>query len=192
MYNILSRRNTMGFQNSINNMLGTAGAAATLGKHIKNQNKAIEEQKNATAVQEKNKEIGKANLELKLAEQQEEAYKAEQALNANSLEVSKAMQKDLDPDVAGNTGLDEDSYLEFKQKKAGELAAAEMKDFSEKKLAYEMGAQKAKPSSKNLDKANQAFMEAKDAVMARRQLKFDLEAAKKRMGITQKALEGVK
>ena len=192
MYHILSRRNTMGFQNSINNMLGTAGAAATLGKHIKNQNKAIEEQKNATAVQEKNKEIGKANLELKFAEQQEEAYKAEQALNANSLEISKKMQKDLDPDVAGNPDLDEDSYLELKQKKAGELAAAEMKAFSERKLAYEMGAQKAKPSSKNLDKANQAFMEAKDAVMARRQLKFDLEAAKKRMGITQKALEGVK
>ena len=182
----------MGFQNSINNMLGTAGAAATLGKHIKNQNKAIEEQKNATAVQEKNKEIGKANLELKLSEQQEEAYKAEQALNANSLEVSKAMQKDLDPDVAGNSELNEDSYLELKEKKAGELAAAEMKDFSERKLAYEMGAQKAKPSSKNLDKANQAFMEAKDAVMARRQLKFDLETAKKKMGITQKALEGVK
>ena len=106
--------------------------------------------------------------------------------------VSKEMQKDLDPDVAGNSELDEDSYLEFKQKKAGDLAAAEMKDFSDRKLAYEFGAKKAKPSSKRLDKANQAFMEAKDAVMARRQLKFDLEAAKKRMSITQKALEGVK
>ena len=182
----------MGFQNIINNMLGTAGAIAGLGKHMKNQNKAIEEQKNATAVQEKNKEIGKANLELQLAEQQEEAYKAEQALNANSLEVSKKMQKDLDPDVAGNPDLNEDSYLELKQKKVGELAAAEMKDFSDRKLAYEMGAQKAKPSSKNLDKANEAFMEAKQAIMARRQLQFDLEAAKKRIGITKKALEGVK
>ena len=182
----------MGFQNSINNMLGTAGAVAGLSKHMKNQNKAIEEQKNATAVQEKNKEIGKANLELKLAEQQEEAYKAEQALNANSLAVSKEMQKDLDPDVAGNPDLNEDSYLELKQKKAGDLADAAMKDFSDRKLKHEWGVQKAKPSSKRLDKANQALMEAKDAVMARRQLKFDLEAAKKRMGITQKALEGVK
>ena len=182
----------MGFQNSINNMLGTAGAVAGLSKHMKNQNKAIEEQKNATALQEKNREIGKANLELKLEEQKEEAYKAEQALNANSLAVSKEMQKDLDPDVAGNSELNEDSYLEFKQKKAGELAAAEMKDFSERKLAYEWGAQKAKPSSKNLDKANEAFMEATQAVMARRQLKFDLESAKKRMYITKKSLEGVK
>ena len=182
----------MGFQNSINNALGAVGAAVTLGKHISNQNKAIEEQKNATAVQEKNKEIGKANLELKLADQQEEVHKAEQALSANSLAVSKEMQKDLDPDVAGNSELNEDSYLELKQKKAGELAAAEMKDFSDRKNAYLMGAQKAKPSSKNLDKANQAFMEAKQAIMARRQLQFDLEAAKKRMGITQKALEGVK
>ena len=182
----------MGFQNSINNMLGTAGAAATLGKHMKNQKESLANQEKELAAQEKNKEIGKANLELKLAEQQEEVHKAEQALSANSLAVSKEMQKDLDPDVAGNSELNEDSYLELKQKKAGDLAAAEMKDFSERKLAYEMGAQKAKPSSKRLDKANQAFMEAKDAVMARLQLKFDYESAKKKMGITQKALEGVK
>ena len=182
----------MGFQNSINNMLGTAGAVAGLSKHMKNQDKAIEEQKNAIALQERNKEIGKANLELKLAEQQEEAYKAEKALNADTLAVFKEMQKDLDPDVAGNSELDEDSYLELKQKKAGDLAYEAMKDFSNRKLAYEMGAQKAKPSSKNLDKANEAFMEAQQAVMARRQLKFDLESAKKKMDITKKSLEGVR
>ena len=175
----------MGFQNSINNMLGTAGAVATLGKHMQNQKESL-------ANQEQNREIGKANLELKLAEQQEEAYKAEKALNANTLEVTKEMQKDLDPDVSGNSDLDEDSYLELKQKKAGDLAFAAFKDFSDRKLAYEMGAQKAKPSSKNLDKANEAFMEAQQAVMARRQLKFDLESAKKRMDITKKSLEGVK
>ena len=31
----------MGFQNSINNMLGTAGAVAGLGKHVMNQNKEL-------------------------------------------------------------------------------------------------------------------------------------------------------
>ena len=51
----------MGFQNSINNMLGTAGAAVTLGKHIKNQNEAIEEQKNAAAKQEEANKIAKEN-----------------------------------------------------------------------------------------------------------------------------------
>ena len=51
----------MGFQNSINNMLGTAGAAATLGKHIKNQNEAIEEQKNTTAKQEEANKIAQEN-----------------------------------------------------------------------------------------------------------------------------------
>ena len=173
-------------------MLGTAGAAATLGKHMKNQKESLANQEKELAAQDKNKEIGKANLELKLAEQQEEVYKAEKALSGDSLRISKEMQKDLDPDVAGNTGLDEDSYLELKQKKAGDLAFAAFKDFSDRKLDYEFGIQKAKPSSKNLDKANEAFMEAQQAVMARRQLKFDLEAAKKRMSITQKALEGVK
>ena len=182
----------MGFQNSINNMLGAAGAAATLGKHIKNQEEQLANQEKELVNQEKNKEIGKANLELKLAEQQEEVRKAGHALNANSLDISKKMQEDLDPEVAGNPELDEDSYLKLKQKQAGDLAAAEMKDFSNRKLAYEMGAQKAKPSSKRLDKANEAFMEAKEAVMARRQLKFDLDTAKKKVMITRKALEGVK
>ena len=51
----------MGFQNSINNMLGTAGAAVTLGKHIKNQNEAIEEQKNVAAKQEEANKIAKEN-----------------------------------------------------------------------------------------------------------------------------------
>ena len=32
----------MGFQNTINNALGAAGAAVALGKHISNQNKQIE------------------------------------------------------------------------------------------------------------------------------------------------------
>ena len=51
----------MGFQNSINNMLGAAGAAATLGKHMKNQNKAIEEQKETVAKQEEANNIAKEN-----------------------------------------------------------------------------------------------------------------------------------
>ena len=51
----------MGFQNSINNALGAAGAAVTLGKHISNQNKAVEEQKNAVAKQEEANKIAKEN-----------------------------------------------------------------------------------------------------------------------------------
>ena len=51
----------MGFQNSINNMLGTAGAVAGLSKHMKNQNKAIEEQKETTAKQEEANKIAKEN-----------------------------------------------------------------------------------------------------------------------------------
>ena len=182
----------MGFQNSVNNMLGAAGAATTLGRHMKNQQEQLVNQEKEISNQNKNREIGKANLELKLAQQEEEAFRAEQALNANSLEVSKAMQKDLDPAVAGNSDLTEDSYLELKQKQAAEVAEKEMKDFADRKQAYLIGPQKAKPSSKNLDKANKAFMEAKQAVMARRQLHFDLESAQKRIEITKKALEGVK
>lgn len=51
----------MGFQNSINNALGAVGAAVTIGKHISNQNKAVEEQKEAVAKQEEANKIAKEN-----------------------------------------------------------------------------------------------------------------------------------
>ena len=165
-------------QNSFNAMLGTVAAGAAAGKHLKNQSEA--------------NELKKAELGVELRNEQEAVYQAGQALNANSLEVSKEMQKDLDPAVAGNPDLDEDSYLELKQEQAGKVAEAAMKEFSDRKLKYEMGAQKTKPSSKRLDMANKAFMEARDAVMARRQLKYDLDMAKRKVDVTRKALEGVK
>ena len=42
-------------------MLGTAAAATALGKHMQNQNKAIEEQKEAVAKQEEANKIAKEN-----------------------------------------------------------------------------------------------------------------------------------
>lgn len=51
----------MGFQNSINNMLGTAAAATALGKHMQNQNKSLEEQKETAAKQEEANKIAKEN-----------------------------------------------------------------------------------------------------------------------------------
>ena len=168
----------MSFTNQALGTLGSLAAVSTMSQSVSNQNKA--------------NELKKAELGVQLKNEQEAVYNAGQALNANSLEVSKEMQKDLDPEVAGNSELNEDSYLELKQKQAEEVAKAAMKDFSDRKLAYEMGAQKSKPSSKRLDMANKAFMEAKDAVEARRQLKYDLEMAKQKVAITRQALEGVK
>lgn len=173
-------------QNSMNAMLGTAAAAAAAGKHISNQNKEIT--------------LKKAELGVELKNRQEAVYQAGQALHANDLEVSKEMIKDTDPEVAaaqakaqekGET-LTEDQYLELKQKQALEEAASAEKDFNNRKLLYEWGTQKTKPSSKRLDMANKAFMERKDAVMARRQLKYDLDMAKRKVEITRQALEGVK
>ena len=55
----------MGFQNSINNMLGTAGAAVALGKHISNQNKqlALEEAKLPEQIAETDKALEEAETE---------------------------------------------------------------------------------------------------------------------------------
>lgn len=168
----------MSFTNQALGTLGSLAAVSTMSQSVSNQNKA--------------NELKKAELGVQLKNEQEAVYQAGQALNANSLEVSKEMVKDLDPEVAGNSELNEDTYLELKQKQAEEVAKAAATDFSNRKLAYEMGAQKSKPSSKRLDMANKAFMEAKDAVEARRQLKYDLEMAKKKVAITRQALEGVK
>lgn len=55
----------MGFQNSINSMLGAAGAAAALGKHISNQNKelALEEAKLPEQIVETDKALEEAETE---------------------------------------------------------------------------------------------------------------------------------
>ena len=145
-------------QSEINSTISAVAGAAVGAKHLSNQAKANE-------LETKANDLKKAELGVELTNRQEDVYQAGQALNANSLEVSKEMQKDLDPEVANNPNLNEDSYLELKQEQAGKAAEAAMKDFSDRKLAYEMGAQKTKPSSKRLDMANKAFMEAKDAVM---------------------------
>ena len=75
----------MGFQNSINNMLGPAGAAAALGKHIMNQNKQVELE------------------EAKLPEQIVETDKALEAA-----ETEKASILENNPEV-GAPGADQNS-----------------------------------------------------------------------------------
>ena len=44
----------MGFQNSINNMLGTAGAVAGLGKHMQNQKESLAKQEEANKIAKEN------------------------------------------------------------------------------------------------------------------------------------------
>lgn len=51
----------MGFQNSINNMLGAAGAAATLGKHMKNQKEQLVNQEKELEKQNEANKIAKEN-----------------------------------------------------------------------------------------------------------------------------------
>ena len=51
----------MGFQNSINNMLGTAGAVATLGKHIMNQEEQLLNQQKEIAAKEADAKEGLIN-----------------------------------------------------------------------------------------------------------------------------------
>ena len=47
----------MGFQNSINNMLGTAGAVAGLSKHMKNQQEQLVNQEKELAAGEAQRQL---------------------------------------------------------------------------------------------------------------------------------------
>ena len=51
----------MGFQNSINNMLGTAGAVAGLSKHMKNQKESLANQEKELAAKEADAKEGLIN-----------------------------------------------------------------------------------------------------------------------------------
>ena len=57
----------MGFQNSINNMLGTAGAVATLGKHMKNQEEQLINQNKEIAAKEAEAKEGLINTSDEIA-----------------------------------------------------------------------------------------------------------------------------
>lgn len=185
----------MGFQNTINNALGAVGAAATLGKHMINQKEQLANQEKELANQKEASNIEKSKLELKLADQEDEAYKAQMADALSTQDIKAQMQKDLDPKIAGPVAegkIDENSYLYAKQNQAIIKAQDEYDLYQKQKDSYLKGDRKTKPSSKRLDMANRALREASEAVMAKEQLQRNLEMAMKRVGITQKALEGVK
>ena len=91
----------MGFQNSINNMLGTAGAVAGLSKHMQNQKEALEEQKEAAAKQEEANKIAKENqvmnaLENKpIAEEELDNLTGKEVDLENSIRLMKTERDDL-------------------------------------------------------------------------------------------------
>lgn len=71
----------MGFQNSINNMLGTAGAVATLGKHMQNQKESLANQEKELAAKEADAKEGLINTSDEVAHLGDEYLTKEERLS---------------------------------------------------------------------------------------------------------------
>lgn len=162
----------MGFQNSINTMIGAAGAAAALGKHMKNQQEALVNQEK--------------ELEVKKVAAEQEQYNAEQALKQNTSDITHKMTLEGRSDELlakeGETPAQAEAravqgYLE------------DQSDIAENK--YQEILDKAKNPTKNnkrLEMARVAADEAQAAIDARENLKFNLDIATKKLNV----LKGVK
>lgn len=162
----------MGFQNSINSALGAAGAAAALGKHMKNQKEALVNQEK--------------ELEVKKVAAEQEQYNAEQALKQNTSDIAHKMT------LEGRS----DELLAKEGETPAQAEARAVQDYLEDQSdiaenKYQEILDKAKNPTKNnkrLEMARVAADEAQAAIDARENLKFNLDIATKKLN----ALKGVK
>lgn len=171
----------MGFQNSINSALGAAGAAAALGRHMKNQKEALVNQEK--------------ELEVKKIDAEKELNIAQNELEKNNFDISTKMETDKDltedqrKELKGlEAGKDIDRYLEMKSDKALSAAADASSDFKSELDKYNSGEQKSFPSSKRLKMMKQALQERNDEITARKTLQANVELQKKKLEV----LKGVK
>lgn len=162
----------MGFQNSINSALGAAGAAAALGKHMKNQKEALVNQEK--------------ELEVKKVAAEQEQYNAEQALKQNTSDITHKMTLEGRSDELVAKEGETPAQAEAR---AVQDYLEDQSDIAENK--YQEILDKAKNPTKNnkrLEMARVAADEAQAAIDARENLKFNLDIATKKLNV----LKGVK
>lgn len=169
----------MGFQNSINSMLGTAGAAAALGKHISNQKETL-------ANQEKELELKKADAkaaEISASETEklaaETAKQAKLDLEGKNLETIASFGVDRSLAIAEHLksqGIEPTNEAVadaiYQQKTA--VTAEELAEAGHNLESMKRPSQKAKD---RLAMAQKAQSSLNDEIEARRALKFDKDKA---------------
>ena len=152
----------MGFQNSINNMLGTAGAVATLGKHMKNQQESL-------ANQEKELAAGEAQRQLQIKELEYANEKDNIEYLKKKADLASEMRANPLTDKEGNIITDPIAYK-----------AQQLDNITENITKYKQG------------KRKEAAIKARDALQDEMftftDLKFDMEKRKEQINI----LKGVK
>ena len=161
----------MSFQGTINQGIGTIGALAGVKKVVEGQQKSNELNEDSNA-------IAKANLQVKALEAEQEEMNAKGALLQNDSDI---YDREVSEKGYANAITDPDKALDSRYDEAREKWDEASKDYSMRMAEYELfHTQKSKPSSKRLDKANIAMNELNDEIATRKNLKFNLEIAKKK------------
>ena len=141
-----------------------AAAMATAGKYIKNQNK---------------------ELEIKKIEAEQEQYNADEALKQNTSDITHQMV--LEGNDAGLIPKDGETPAQAEQRAVDEYLEAQS-EAAENNYQKQMDKVKNPEKSKRVEMARKAADEAQDAINARRNFRFNLEIAIKKLN----ALKGVK
>ena len=177
----------MGFQNTINNALGAAGAAVALGKHISNQNKEIaaknaqdQQTVDTTKTAIKNDTIEAATaIAAHEPEFQSILDKGGYDLNNISDEQVNSLAKEVDSFRSGKLTqdrIDKMSDIKNKMNIVKELGKND-------KTVDDINATNNRLGELNTDlsKAYESFRELNQRIEASRQLKFNLESAQARL-----------
>ena len=161
----------MSFQSGVNQAIGTIGALAGVKKVVQGQQKGNE-------LNEESNAIAKANLQAKALEAEQEEMNAKGALLQNDSDI---YDREVSEKGYANAITDPDKALDSRYNEAKAEWDKASEDYNRRMAEYELfHTQKSKPSSKRLDKANMAMNELNDEIAARKNLKFDLEIAKKK------------
>ena len=161
----------MSFQGTINQGIGTIGTLAGIKKVVEGQQKSNELNEDSNA-------IAKANLQAKALEAEQEEMNAKDALLQNDSDI---YDREVSEKGYANAITDPDKALDSRYNEAKEKWDKASEDYNMRMAEYEFfHTQKSKPSSKRLDKANMAMNELIDEIAARKNLKFNLEIAKKK------------
>ena len=161
----------MSFQGTINQGIGTIGTLAGVKRVAEGQQKSNELNEDSNA-------IAKANLQAKALEAEQEEMNAKGALLQNDSDI---YDREVSEKGFANAITDPDKALDSRYNEAKAEWDKASEDYNRRMAEYELfHTQKSKPSSKRLDKANMAMNELNDEIAARKNLKFNLEIAKKK------------
>lgn len=174
----------MGIQNNINAMLGTTAAAATMGKHLKEQSKA-----NAIKI---------AETEVDAAVAEEEARQAAVNLDKFDADFEKANEELIDQTISTSSPEDHEELINNALTIKHNKALADQEEASlDRAENYTKGKGSAQRKlnatlDKNLEMAQKALDSVEGERESRRQLQFNKDLAIKKSEAYKLQLEKLK